>query len=518
MLVVSLAAGSHLPLATLRQPVNLRTAISPPVDLGNTPNPLYQLPAWQRESRTVMFTATVDPAWLQAPTDWRLVSLDVYDGTGWSTDASASTAGNVLALPSGVSPGLLGPEVHVTVHLRALTAPWIPTAGVPTGVSPADLQFDPGSSELVGPTGSTRTFALSGRLPEPARSSLDAAGIGSGASVVALTAVPACFPAALRGLATRATAGLQRPDQQAVAIEQILATKGGFHLNASGTPGSSCARLSTFASTRSGTEEQYATAFALMVRSVGLPSRVAMGFTAGAINAARRQTVVTGSDATVWPEVQLGRLGWVAFDPVPSATGRGNGAGGGPATTIPVSQQGLNQVRQTVAANQSATSIPGQHPAPSTSPQPKSTSGGVPWLLVVVLALVAAAGLGVLVRIIARRHRRNVRRAAPDPTTRVMGAWNELLDSLAPFRVPVGSLTPIEVSAVAGELAPPAEEASRQLAELVDQAVYAGVADDLSATQAWESSDVAVHALARAAPPGQRFRDLLVGSARPGPR
>src|SRR6202012_4752754 len=120
------------------------------------------------------------------------------------------------------------------------------------------------------------------------------------------------------------------------------------------TPGSSCARLAAFASTRTGTEEEYASAFALMVRSAGLPSRLAVGFSPGAIDRARGQTVVTGSDATVWPEVELGRLGWVAFDPVPAASGPG-GAGASSTSTVPVAQQGLNQVRQTVAANQSAT-------------------------------------------------------------------------------------------------------------------------------------------------------------------
>ena len=325
----SLAAGTHLPLATLRQPVDLRTALSPPVDLGNTPNPLDQLPAWQRESRTVMFTATVDPAWLQAPTDWRLVSLDVYDGTGWSTDASATTAGNVLALPPGVSAGLLGPEVHVIVHIRALAAPWVPTAGVPTGVAPADLDFDPASSDLV--AAHRVDQHLRPERPAPrADASRRSTPPASGAGPRWWPSRP-CRPASRPrsgGWPAESTAGLQRPDQQAVAIEQVLATNGGFRLNASATPGSSCARLSAFASTRSGTEEQYATAFALMVRSVGPPEpsggRVSRP---GPIDAARRQTVVTGSDATVWPEVELGRLGWVAFDPVPSATGRGRRRG-----------------------------------------------------------------------------------------------------------------------------------------------------------------------------------------------
>ncbi len=508
VVAVSLAAGTHLPLASLRQPVDLRTALSPPVDLGNTPNPLDQLGAWQRESGTVMFTAAVDPAWLHAPPDWRLVSLDLYDGTGWSTQASARRAGPALLLPPGVSPRFLGPEVHATVHIRALTAPWVPTAGVPIAVTPADLAFDPASSDLVR---NGKTFAVTGRLTEPSRSELDAAGVASAAAVVALTAVPACFPAALRSLAAKATAGLERPDQQAVAVEQALAARSGFRLDASATPGSSCARLSAVALTRSGTAEQYATAFALMVRSVGLPARLAVGFQPGAIDVAHGQTVVRGSDATVWPEVELGRLGWVAFDPVPSSRTGGAGPGGRVTTTVPASQQGLNQVRQSVTASGPPAGRPAAAPA-------RRTRGGMAWLgmawlAILGLAVAAALLLGVAGRILARRHRRAMRRMAPDPGKRVLGAWSELLESLRPFRVGVSSLTPSEVSAIATELAPPAGDPSKQLAQLVDEAVYAGMVDDDSAARAWTASDLAVGALAQATPTGRRVRHLLIGFA-----
>ena len=76
-----------------------------------------------------MFTAAVDQAWLHAPANWRLVSLDVYDGTGWSTDAHASSAGNVLSLPPGVSGGLLGPGVRVS----CTWSPWLGRGCRPPG-------------------------------------------------------------------------------------------------------------------------------------------------------------------------------------------------------------------------------------------------------------------------------------------------------------------------------------------------------------------------------------------------
>lgn len=518
VLALCLAVGDHLPLATLRQPVNLRNAVSPPVQLADAADPLNELPAWERESRTVMFTASVDQAWLNNPTDWRLVSLDAYDGTGWGTNARATAAGQVLSLPAGVSPGLLGPEVHVDVRLGALPGPWVPTAGMPTAVTRAGFDFDPTTSDLVEPGPSPAGLGITGRLSQPTRAALDGAGIGSGAAVAALTAVPSCFPNSLRALASRATAGLERPDQEAVAIEQELSSRGGFHLDAAATPGSNCARLATLASDRSGTAEQFATAFALMVRSVGLPSRIAVGFTPGAINPAAKRTVVTGSDATVWPEIDLGRLGWVAFDPVPSAGGRHpGGAGTGATTTIPATERGLAQVRQTVAAGPPATTVAG---SPTSAPGRQQAAGGagLAWPLIVLLALVAAAA-GVLGgRAIARRRRRALRRKAADPARRLLGAWEEVLDALGPFRTPLTSLTPSEVSGEAERVVASAGAPSRQLAGLVDQAVYGGVADDGLAAQAWACSDLTVRALGQAVPPRRRIGALLVGSRRPAGR
>ncbi len=516
VLAVALGVGSHLPLAGVRQPVDLRRAVSPPLGLGTAANPLDELPAWQKQGGTVMFTASVDQAWLRAPVNWRLVSLDVYDGTGWSTDAHASSAGNVLTLPPGVRGGLLGPGVRVSVHVVALEGPWVPTAGVPTSVTPAGLDFDPGSSALVAPPRSSGRYTLGGRLSEPSRAALDAAGIGSGASVAAFTAVPACFPASLRSLAASAAAGLARPDQQAVAVAQELVAGGGFRLDPGAIPGSSCARLSALSAAKSGTAEQFATAFALMVRSIGLPSRLAVGFTPGTIDRARATTVVTGTDATVWPEVDLGRLGWVAFDPNPSSlAGVQTGQGAGRTTPVPVAQQGLAQVQQTVANARSRASLPASRPTGSPEVRRQPAGGGPPWALIAVLAAAVIVIAVVGVRAVTRRRRRARRRAAADPVSRVLGAWSELLEALAPYRVPVDTLTPSEVSRRAAELVPTAAEASTELAGLVDRAVYAGEADDVLAARAWASSDVAVSAVVRATPAGLRVRELIVRV--PGP-
>ncbi|MEO5420452.1 transglutaminase-like domain-containing protein, partial [Bifidobacterium catenulatum] len=76
---------------------------------------------------------------------------------------------------------------------------------------------------------------------------------------------------------------------------------------------------------------QYASAMALMARSLGLPSRVVLGFLPkddeGEISENRtekqgKNTVIefTGNDVTAWVEIKMDGYGWVAFYPTPKET------------------------------------------------------------------------------------------------------------------------------------------------------------------------------------------------------
>jgi transglutaminase-like putative cysteine protease len=68
---------------------------------------------------------------------------------------------------------------------------------------------------------------------------------------------------------------------------------------------------------RSGNCEYFAAAMAVMLRSVGVPARVAAGFQQGEWNQYGRYFMVRLSDAHAWVEVYLDGRGWVAFDPSP---------------------------------------------------------------------------------------------------------------------------------------------------------------------------------------------------------
>ncbi len=67
--------------------------------------------------------------------------------------------------------------------------------------------------------------------------------------------------------------------------------------------------------TRSGFCEHYASAFAVMMRSAGIPSRIVLGYHGGEINPIGGHLSVRQSDAHAWTEVWLEGVGWQRIDP-----------------------------------------------------------------------------------------------------------------------------------------------------------------------------------------------------------
>jgi protein-glutamine gamma-glutamyltransferase len=63
--------------------------------------------------------------------------------------------------------------------------------------------------------------------------------------------------------------------------------------------------------------QHYAGAMAAMLRLLGIPARVAVGFTSGRYDTGEKEWVVTDHNAHAWVEVWFPRFGWLTFDPTP---------------------------------------------------------------------------------------------------------------------------------------------------------------------------------------------------------
>ncbi|HEV8144955.1 MAG TPA: DUF3488 and transglutaminase-like domain-containing protein [Bryobacteraceae bacterium] len=69
---------------------------------------------------------------------------------------------------------------------------------------------------------------------------------------------------------------------------------------------------------RKGHCEYFASAMAVMLRTMGIPTRVVTGFQSGVFNPITGWQVVRASDAHSWVEAWITGSGWMTFDPTPS--------------------------------------------------------------------------------------------------------------------------------------------------------------------------------------------------------
>jgi protein-glutamine gamma-glutamyltransferase len=120
-------------------------------------------------------------------------------------------------------------------------------------------------------------------------------------------------------VARRVTADAASPYEAAVLVEAwFRGTEGGFVYDESPPLSGAEPPLVSFLETKRGYCQHYAGAMALMLRYLGVPARVAAGFTSGSYNEGKREWTVTDHNAHTWVEVYFPGFGWIPFDPTPN--------------------------------------------------------------------------------------------------------------------------------------------------------------------------------------------------------
>ncbi|MHB1911303.1 MAG: transglutaminase family protein, partial [Acidimicrobiales bacterium] len=391
-----------------------RTTISPLVDIRSR---------LVGQSNTELFTVRSATA-----AYWRLTSLDHFDGNIWSSNESYSPASG--ALPGGL-PSAGGTAVSQTYHIENLGSIWLPAAYIPTRIDgAAGASWDPLSQSLISrsATSNGETYSVVSETPSFSPAELRSARPDPPVDS-RYTVLPPGVPADVIALARRVTAGAATRFDEALDLQNYL--RDNYHYSLDVQPGHSDSAIQEFLfQTKTGYCEQFAGAYAVMARAVGLPTRVAVGFTPGQLVGGVWH--VFGADAHAWPEVLLGQYGWVPFEPTP---GRGN-----PSAT---SYTGVAAAQARPSGVGAEGAVPETVPSPAAAPPPPISRhlnlrelGGTPpsrkqagrpgaplITLLVVLALVLLWVVGVPT---GRRYRRlsRRRRAADDPE-RILVAWRE---------------------------------------------------------------------------------------------
>jgi protein-glutamine gamma-glutamyltransferase len=120
-------------------------------------------------------------------------------------------------------------------------------------------------------------------------------------------------------LAEQITASADNNYDKALALETYLRTQYLYTLQLSRTvPHDPLANF--LFERKQGHCEYFASSMAVMLRTLGIPSRVVNGFRAGEFNDLTSQYVVRASNAHSWVEAYFPGNGWIAFDPTPGAS------------------------------------------------------------------------------------------------------------------------------------------------------------------------------------------------------
>jgi transglutaminase-like putative cysteine protease len=259
---------------------------------------------------------------------WRLMVLDRFDGTAFapSSDLRADLDPFQGPIPGELDPDLPATQVTQEVEIQELGSFWLPAATTP-------VRVDAGRPVLANESFSSLT--INRRLREGFRytvvsqvPSIDAADLDGPVDYQDYPQVKPYLETGTldREVRERAETVVEAkradtPFEKALAIQDYLrSSEFRYNLNvpALSAGGNQLRRFLT--QVREGYCEQFAIAMAMMARQVGVPSRVAVGFTSGEV-VDNNFLQVTTHDAHAWPELWFPDAGWVPFEPTPRADG-----------------------------------------------------------------------------------------------------------------------------------------------------------------------------------------------------
>lgn len=453
----------------------------------------------------------------------RLATLDDFSGVSWRPTAVDPVPGNdvtAIGPPPGLTDAVPRTEVVTDVQIGDVLSRWLPVPYAPQAVSGVSgtWWWEPDGLGIRSERSNARNqaYQVTSILVQPTVEQLQTAGTIVESGFERYLAVPEDLPPVVAATALEVTASATTNFERATALQDFFT--GGEFTYSEQAPvedrydGSGASVLEPFLERRAGYCVHFASAMAAMSRTLGIPARIAVGFTPGDFQVTENGTVITWTvtthDLHAWPELYFADVGWVRFEPTP---GRGQ---------VPTFAQAAVDDPETPDVDESVPT-----PPPASTPGPTSTSapvlpdedpldpgaaggvagdgGGTPWLGPVIGAGVV---LVLLLPAILRAVRRTRRLGLVDAGSAHAG-WAELRDTVTDLGWPVDpGLSPRRFAADLSELLD--DEGSRVLARIrgeLEAEVFAARAPEPS------SDDVVqvVRSLRRAAGTGRTVLALL---------
>lgn len=469
----------------------LRNVVVPPFDPKDYVTPLASFRTYVKDKKDdTLFVVK------GLPRDGRvrLGALDAFNGTNYNMDPNGSgnfskvgdaESINTLADTSSVVPTN---DYAIDISIEDYQGYFVPGGRKTTGISfdqggsPAasGLYFNSGTDTAVTTNGLKRGDSYSVQVSDPVKlehgqlTQYDFAQV----SLPDPLEVPPVVGSQANDLSADAPTAIDRVRQIEAHFQKTGAFSNGLvsegQLPSVSGHGSARIRNLLTAKQMLGDDEQYAVAMSLMLRHLGIPSRVVMGFYPDPTSPENGagEVRITGKNVHAWVEVAFERVGWVSFDPTP------------PKDNVPIPPDPENKSKPKPQVLQPPP--PPQEPAdlpPDSSPDALDADQKKdnPWLfwgallsaLGVALIPLAILALPLLLVALLKSRRRKSRFSAGDPAQRVGGGWSEVVSLATDMGAAVDSrATRRESAAVLAEAFPGSQSATTTLARRADASIF----------------------------------------------
>lgn len=411
---------------------------------------------------------------------WRVTTLSDFDGAQFELPRTPLRRVDEDASNDGI-------EIRQQVQILSLTGRFLPAAADPQAVLPnEDIRLDVDRTTLVKTSDlqPEELFTIVSRTPDFSPELLRATTSANAPDEI-FTHLPDDFPDSVADLAAEVTAGATTDYDRVMALQSYFQT---FRYSTEVQAGHGSSAIENFLEIQEGYCEQFSATMAAMARTLGIPSRVAVGYTSGILRSDGWYSVL-GRNSHAWPEIWFDGIGWVPFEPTPSR--------GIPGAT---DYTGLEPTQDTTPPQQvgdprDARPVP---PTPTTVFRPPTTNdpldigdpdarqqtgtpqapaevvaeapGALPWWPLIVLALLVVGGFAPAA---VRRWRSRARRHNATPE-RVAAAWRRACRDVERAGVDgAPSMTTHEWAAATARQLPVAARPMASLAMLVDRIEYA---------------------------------------------
>jgi len=262
----------------------------------------------------------------QRPSYWLGETFDTWNGESWSaTNGGTQVLRQQSPFILPISPGstasgqtdlqtfyVVNATANLVFHAQSATQLWFPTSKI----------YDSTDGTIVSPIalGKNAIYSVESEVTTPTAAQLRTAQSGEQLpAVVAASSLqlPHAYPR-VEALAKKITAGDTTNYDK---VESLIAWMGAHTRYSTDIPplpaGADTVDEFLFGD-RVGFCEQISTSLAVMLRSIGVPAREAVGYVPGSYNPITDLYQIRANDAHAWVQVWFPGFGWQSFDPTAS--------------------------------------------------------------------------------------------------------------------------------------------------------------------------------------------------------